>query len=245
MEISEKYTPVYIKSLITKVDKDLNCNVVEFLGDEHKVYNLNCYYDCKNPDEFLNYLLSIIFQSVPYELSKAITGKYVLKIRNHFCCNIEVQKRHIYFTNEMSTSKIDITYGSTRSTFTMLKEICSLGRRTMLSERIKRIEIPRFDIEDVCLRQKGYHAKLGVHMHDTLEITVDDRETGYNAEVLYNCETKKFKFNCYLHHEGEHYSDGDEPYTYADIVSEIESLENLKLNYEVLVKFWDSYKIED
>lgn len=247
-QISESYKPTLVKTLLIKVNKLNELSIVDALGDSHDVYNFNCYYDYKNPKDFLDALLKTTFQHIEYSIIHKIENTWSLTIRGMVCCDIIVNKKIIYFKSEsVSNDEHELKYSNVINTFTLLKKCYFFLNRHTIFKHLNSITIQKFKLDYVHLiirKISYYQQKLGIRDEsDKFNLSFQDIEMHQYFSVEYNCDTHDFKFIGYLEHEGEQYSNGTEIIDEVGLKQHIDDSLALYNMYPIQREFWSQYKL--
>lgn len=247
---NNNYTPEFLKKVSLIIEND-RVNVKEydaFLYESktYEVFSINCFYDPKRPSEFLDVLMKKVFQ-FDNDFSLEYTGvEFFIKYKNSRICKFYFSKRCITLELISTGEELVLQFGNKINNLNVFKFIYQAVRIANLITKIKDfyMSYEGFQIIDVTAAFNHFTETFRQFRRpsDKLYITVENMELEYYFLVTYNFGNNIIEFNHYLEHEGEHYSNGNDPLTDEMMMDRLEKYTNLLKSKEDIQLFIQTLK---
>jgi hypothetical protein len=216
---------------------------VEYPGaTQYSVYNINCFYDHRNPIDFLKTLVEHVTQHV-FDLTVEdgkVLDRYAIVYMNKDIAYFNVSKRRITIDSPYVAGDYTMSYASIINTLNVLKYIFEIMRVNYMYDKIRNFQHDNYilvDIHPYRTYVPYYGYSQNVNSKDKYTVQYHDKKQDIDFGATYDTLNKTLEFNTYYEPEGEHYSNGSEPLSLENIDQQIEYYNRLKYNADTIHEF--------
>lgn len=216
------------------VDQNFTYTVIDVptvYSSEYVVYNVMCFFDHKNPIEFINLLLEKSCQWVVPKLTVVQSyDKQTFSINNGqiAVCRIDVTKRHIVFETPNSYDVLNLTFGNTINTFGILKYLLKTMNLEKTLDAIRKYTCEKFTVTNIIYINIDWTSTFNNfrNLDNDFIVCIHNNKLNMNFDVSMNVVKKTITFGNYMTEEIE-YAESAALTTY-DIDRKIEFYTQLK-----------------